>query len=280
MIYNVSMLKIGLIGLGTIGKALVKAIADGTAGQTGLSAVFVRPPSKAKAIEFLQFVGLEHVLVTDDFTAFLQTDISLVVEAAGQDAVRSYASTSLANGKDLLICAIGAFTDDALFSRLCELAQQNNKRLIIPSGALAGIDALAGAALAGIDAVVIATRKPPSAWYGTPAENMVNLAEITEHPVCLFNGSARDAARLFPSNVNVAATLAYAGIGLDRTTARIYADPTIARNVHQISIQGKCGEINIEVAGLPSPDNPRTSALTPYSIIKTIRNLTAHFIIG
>jgi aspartate dehydrogenase len=128
--------------------------------------------------------------------------------------------------------------------------------------------------------VVIATRKPPSAWYGTPAEKMVNLANITEHPVCLFDGSARVAASLFPQNVNVAATLAYAGIGLDRTIARIYADPTIARNVHQIRIRGNCGEINIEVAGTPSPDNPRTSALTPYSVIKIIRNLSSPFIIG
>jgi aspartate dehydrogenase len=271
---------IGLIGLGSIGKALVRAIANGTAGQTSLAAVLVRPAGLEGARDFLATLGLEQVVVTADFAAFLQSDFSIVVEAAGQEAVCTYAADIIVADKDLLVCAIGAFTDDKLFSGLIRLAEEHHKRLIVPSGAIAGIDALSSAALAGIDEVVIATRKPPAAWYGTPAEQMTNLAEVREYPVCLFDGSARVAARLFPQNVNVAATLAYAGIGLDRTTARIYADPTIARNVHQISIRGKCGEINIEVAGLPSPDNPRTSALTPYSVIKTIRNLTSPFVIG
>jgi aspartate dehydrogenase len=132
---------------------------------------------------------------------------------------------------------------------------------------------------AGVEEVTITTRKPPHAWFGTPAENMVDLHSITA-PVCLFEGSAREAANLFPQNVNVAATLACAGIGLDRTISRVFADPTVSRNVHQITLRGVCGEISIEVCGKPSPDNPRTSALTAYSVIKTIRNLTASVVIG
>ncbi len=271
--------RIGLIGLGTVGKGLARAIADGVAGQTALAAVLVKPSNLAAAEDFLSELWLEPILTADP-EEFFEADTSLIVESAGQEAVRHYAARALESQRDLLVCATGAFTDDALFEQLKGLAEQAGRRLIIPSGAIAGIDALTSAALAGVDEVTITTRKPPLAWVGTIAEQLTDLSAIHEQPVCLFDGSAREANHLFPHNVNVAATLACAGIGLDHTIVRVYADPTIDRNIHQIKIRGKCGDINIEVCGQPSPENPRTSALTAYSVIKTVRNLTAAVVIG
>ena len=242
-------------------------------------AVLVRPANMDPARAFLADMGLDPVLSSDP-EEFFEAGTNLIVEAAGQEAVSLYGSEALMTKRDLLVCATGAFTDDSLYQGLVDLASQYRRRLIIPAGAIGGIDALASAALSGLDEVSITTRKPPAAWAGTAAEEMVNLAEITTEPVCIFEGSAREAARRFPQNVNVAATLACAGIGLDRTVARIFADPTITRNLHEIYFSGKSGSFSIEVCGNPSTDNPRTSALTAYSVIKTIRNLTSPVMIG
>lgn len=271
--------RIGLIGLGTVGKSLAQAIAGNMAGNATLEAVLVRPVNLDPARVFLADLGLDPVLSSDP-EEFFEAGTTLIVEAAGQEAVRLYGSEALMTKRDLLVCATGAFTDDSLFEGLTALARQYRQRLIIPSGAIGGIDALASAALVGLDEVSVVTRKPPIAWAGTAAEEMVNLDSITADPVCLFEGPAREAVIKFPQNVNVAATLACAGVGLDRTTVRIYADPTINRNFHEIHFTGRSGSFKIEVCGNPSPDNPRTSALTGYSVIKTIRNLTSPVIIG
>ncbi len=271
--------RLGLIGLGTIGRRLARAIAEGQAGQTDLRAVLVRPSGLERAWSFLAEFA-PHALLTANPEQFFEAPTDLIVEAAGQEAVRNWAARALASGRDLLVCATGAFTDDALYAELTSLAAEGGRRLIIPSGAIAGLDALASAALAGLDEVVITTRKPPLAWIGTAAERLVDLATVTLTPVLLFEGSAREAARLFPQNVNVAATLACAGIGLDRTLARIYADPTSTRNLHHIRVRGECGSFEFEICGQPSPDNPRTSALTAYSVIKTVRNLTSPVVFG
>ncbi|HEX2915639.1 MAG TPA: aspartate dehydrogenase [Chloroflexia bacterium] len=275
----VAQVVVGLIGFGTLGQGLASAIATGLAGNTALGAVLVRPSGVEAALASLDQIGLRPVLTADP-DRFFEANTTLIVEAAGQEALRLYAARALELQRDLLVCATGAFTDDVLFNRLSLLAGQAGRRLIIPSGAIAGIDALASAAIAGLDEVCIVTRKPPRAWLGTAAEDLVDLDNVREEAYCLFEGSAREAARLFPQNVNVAATLACAGIGLDRTRARVYADPTISRNLHQIQIKGSCGQISIEVCGLPSPGNPRTSALTAYSLIKTVRNLTSPVVIG
>lgn len=271
--------RIGLIGLGTIGQSLARAITEGQAGQATLEAVLVRPANLDPAKGFLADLGLDPVL-TSDPEEFFEAGTNLVVEAAGQEAVHRYGSEALMTGRDLLVCATGAFTDDSLFEGLVGLAGQYRRRLIIPNGAIGGIDALVSAHLAGLDEVSITTRKPPAAWAGTAAEEMVNLAEITSEPKCIFEGPAREAVRHFPHNVNVAATLACAGIGLDRTLVRIIVDPTISRNMHEIHFSGKSGSFKIEVCGNPSADNPRTSALTAFSVIKAIRNLTSPVIIG
>jgi aspartate dehydrogenase len=271
--------KVGLIGLGTIGKGLARAIASGAAGKTHLTAVLTRPAGYNAARDFLHETGLD-AHVTCDPAEFFAADTNLIVEAAGQTAAREYGAQVLATGRDLLVCATGVFTDDSLYENWTKLAEDNGCRLIIPSGAIAGIDALTSAAIAGVEYVCITTRKPPAAWYGTPAETMLNLAEITDVPALIFEGTAREAARLFPQNINVAATLACAGIGMDNTRARVYADPTISRNVHQIHVRSACVELQIEVCGKPSTDNPRSSALTAYSIIKTVRSLSSPILIG
>ncbi|HZR99658.1 MAG TPA: aspartate dehydrogenase [Chloroflexota bacterium] len=263
-------LRIGIIGLGAIGRPLAEAIAAGDAGPITVSAVLVRDPARHAPPP-------GGALVTDDPAAFLAQPMSLVVEAGGHAAVREHGEAVLVSGRDLMIVSVGALADGALLARLRAAAEAAGRQILVPSGAIAGLDTISAAAVGGLSEVSITTRKPPAAWRGTAGEAQALAA--TE-PVLLYEGPARAGVTLFPQNVNVAAALALAGVGLDATTMRVYADPTVTLNTHEVQARGVFGELRLVLQNVPSAENPKTGRIVAMSVLKAVRNRLAPLVVG
>ena len=264
-------LRVGLIGYGSIGRKLGEAVVRGEAGRCDLAAVLVRRPEKVTDGE-----QPPPCLVTADAADFLATAMDLVVEVAGHDALKAYAEDVLRQGKDLLVISVGAFADAAFQQRVERAAHDYSGRVYLATGAIAGLDAIAAAAIGGLDSVTHSVRKPPRGLL-PPGE----AAEVERSGQAreLYSGPAREAAVRFPENVNVAAAVSLAGLGLDRTTVRVVADPAVSRNTHQIEARGDFGELHVLLQNVPS-ENPKTGRLTAMSMIKALRNLTAPVVVG
>jgi aspartate dehydrogenase len=257
-------LHIGFIGYGTAACQVESGLRSGAAGNACLTAALVRNARSD---------GPSDVSFTIDRDRFLSEPLDLVVELAGQEAVRQHAEAVLAAGKNLLVLSIGALADDDLNDRLKQAAQRGQSHLLLPSGAIGGLDALSSAAVGGLDEVTLTTRKPPDALQtGTDCD--AALGEATSEPVLLYEGPARDAVRLFPANVNVAAATSLAGLGFDRTHVRIFADPSVTRNTHEVRARGWFGELTFTIQNVPT-ENPKTGRITALSVLKIIRDLRA-----
>lgn len=199
----------------------------------------------------------------------LQAD--LVVEAASAGAVETWGRAAFLAGAHFAPISTSAFTDDDLLARLREAAAAANRRLIIPNGAVGGIDLLRAASLLPLRRVEHVVAKPPEAWRGTAASGYVDLDAITG-PVEFLAGSARELAALFPQNANATVTTSLAGIGLDRTMVRLVADPGLDRNRHTLRIEGDAGEYNVVLSNAPIAGNPKTSELTALSLVMLIED--------
>ncbi len=268
------VLRLGLIGFGVIGRSVARAVQEGSAGDAQIVAVLVRDLAK-HTVDSASFPWP----FTDRAEIFFQQPMNLVAEAAGHEAVRRYAVEALRSGCDFLTLSVGAFADETLLAQARQAATAADRQILVPSGALAGLDAIAAAAVGGLEEVTITTRKPPLAWRGTAAEELLDLEGLRE-PHCLYEGPARQAALLYPQNVNVQAALALAGIGLDRTRSRIYADPTVRHNTHEIVARGSFGELRVTISNVPSEESAKTGRITAMSMVKAVRQRTAPLIIG
>lgn len=193
----------------------------------------------------------------------------LLVECAGHGVVQEVLPGFLDQGVDVVIASIGALMDRELHDRLRGAAACGGARIILPSGAVGGLDALRAAALAGLTAVRYIGRKPPKAWKGSPAEAVADLDALTE-PTIIFEGTAAKAARSYPKNANVAAAIALAGLGAEQTEVRLLADPSVCDNIHEIEAKGAFGQLSFQVANRPMPDNPRTSLLAALSVERAV----------
>ena len=271
-----------MIGFGAIGREVATALVDGRAGDAALVAVLVRDISSYRGVEDAcveTLVRDRRVVFTDDPDGFFAAGPDLVVEVAGQNAVRQYGARVLAAGHDLMVASIGAFTDDALYDELRRLACTGGGRLLLIAGALPGVDWMQAAADAPVREVTITQTKPVTSWLGTPAEEMAALRG-RDAAVCFFEGTARDAAATFPKSSNITAMLALATVGLDATRVRLVADPSRKRMHTRIDFDGEAGAVSITWEGKPSKTNPSTSADVSLAVIKAIRVVTAPIVFG
>ena len=262
-----SHLRVGLIGYGGIGRT-VAALADEHDG-IEIVAVLVRavPLDPIGAVPFVA-----------DLAALREARCDIVAECAGHATVRTHLPPLLASGIDCVVASVGALADREVESALTQAAQSGEARLIVPAGAVGGIDLIAAARVGGLTRVTYQSRKPPRAWLGTRAETLVDLARLTDS-TAFFRGTARQAALGFPQNANVAATIALAGLGFDRTEVELYAVPDARDNRHAIQVEGAFGTASIEIAGRPLPNNPKTSYLAAVSVMRALTNAAAHVVI-
>jgi aspartate dehydrogenase len=261
------MKRIALIGYGAITRIMMEKLAEHDPdGAVRVAGVLVRP---AYADAARAALGARAQVVTD-IEVLIRLTPNVIVECAGQGAVAQYGEAVLRAGIDLMVISTGALADDALRGRLIAAARATSCRLVLPAGAIAGIDGLNALRIGGLESVRYISAKPPGAWRGTPAETEHDLDAISRRTV-LYTGPAMDAARLYPKNANLAATVALAGLGLQRTEIQLVADPSVAPyNVGRIEAKSRYGELVVESRGLPAPENPKTSATTALSLTHAI----------
>jgi len=262
--------RIGLIGCGAIGNEIAKAIDEGLIPNATLKAVLDKDPQSAKT---LNTQLKKKIKVVKTINQLLKTGVDLVVEAASQQAVKEYAEKILKSRKDLLILSVGALLDNTLLQNLLKICQRYGNRIYVISGALGGIDAIKAASIVGFTDLILTTRKHPNALASSPffTERGLDPKSITQ-PTLLYGGGASEAVRLFPANINVAATLTLAATPKE-PLIRIIADPTLDVNIHELTAKGEFGEITIVMKNKPSLKNPKTSYIAALSAISALRSI-------
>jgi aspartate dehydrogenase len=266
------MTSVALIGYGGIARDVVLALRD-AGGSVTVAAALCRPGNAAKARNAL--VG---VAIVESLAELLAPEPTVVAEVAGQQAVADYGAEVLRRGVDLLVISIGALAEPKLLARLRTAARDGGSRMLLPAGAIGGIDAIAAMRVGGLHAVRYRSRKPPAAWRGSPAEKVADLDTMSARTV-LYRGSAGEAALLYPQNANVAAAVALAGLGFEKTEVELVADPDAPGNVHEIEAEGVAGRFAVQLQGRPSRTNPKTSALAALSVARALINLEATIVI-
>jgi aspartate dehydrogenase len=263
-------MRVALLGGGTIAGLVLRHSRSG--GIPGVEFVAVagrseRSRGAALASEF----GIPYVVGRE---ALLAARPEAVVEAASHAAVREHLVPLLEAGIGVVVLSAGALSDDALRGAVGAAALRSGAMFYVPSGGIGGLDALKTALLGGVDEVSIQVAKPPAAWKGiTYVESLGVDLDRLQGPTTLFEGPAREGVPHFPQNVNIAAVLSLAGLGMDRTRLKVVADPGLTLNTHTIRVAGNCGRMTVVLENVPAPENPKTSWLACYSALAALRGL-------
>ncbi|WP_223635410.1 aspartate dehydrogenase [Planococcus sp. 4-30] len=258
-------MNIGIIGTGNIATYLLEQVNGKQKAHGRIIAVFGRNQEMGHQLSE-QFSADFYT----DLQAFLKLPLDIVVEATTVEAARLYVKDVVTHKKDLVVSSIGVFKDAGFLDELKALAESLETQIYLPSGAIGGLDVLQSAkAAGGLEQVQLTTRKSPA-----------SLGMDADKEKVIFEGSARDAVEQFPKNVNVAMTLALAGIGIEKTSVRIIVDPAVEQNTHTIEAEGDFGKLQLQVENHPMPSNPKTSLLAALSILAVLQNKDGALKIG
>lgn len=259
-----SVLRVGLIGHGAIGSAVAGRLRRGDIAGVALAGVLRRSAPAGPGF-------------TSDLDTLLG-DADVIVEAAGQDALQEYGAAVLAAGRDLILVSVGALADEKLFSALTT-CKPGHGRMHVSQGALGGLDVVRAAALSGpLTSVQLTSTKRPASlvqpWMGAELASRLRTLRETDEPITVYDGSARQAAMLFPRNANVAATLALAVGDWSAVSARMVADAATAVSRHVVQFTAQVGEYRFDLGNHPDPDNPATSGLVAYNVLRLLAGLS------
>jgi aspartate dehydrogenase len=263
-------LKIGIVGCGAIGSSLAKAVRKDFSGKARLAALYDLDYSKAQKLgKFLAVKTLNQLI----------SKSQIVIEAASAKVSAEVARQALSKGRSVMVMSVGGLLGH--LESLVSLAAKHKAQLYIPSGAISGVDALKAAAGAKITRVILTTRKNPLAFKGVKyvEAKKIGLEKIKKEKV-LFSGSAQEAVKFFPQNINVAAVLSLAGIGAQKTQVRIIADPQVTKNIHEVRVESDAGNIFTRTENILHPENPKTSYLAVLSAKAALKHVLEPLKIG
>lgn len=268
-----STLKLGIGGLGAIGLAVARRVDAGGIPGIELAAVSARNEARARQT-IAAFRSVPRLVPL----AALSDHADVVLECVPARCFAEIAVPAIERGRILMPLSVGQLLGHM---ELVERARATGARIFVPTGALLGLDAVRAVAEGSVESVRIITRKPPKGLAGAPllVERGISVDGLTQ-PLKVFEGTAREAIKGFPANVNVAVALSLAGIGPDRTTIEIWADPGVTRNTHTIEVRSDSSDLSMTIANIPSEENPATGKVTALSAIAALRRLTAPLVVG
>lgn len=266
-------LRLAIAGLGAIGMTIARRVDQGGINHMTLTAVSARDESRARE----RLSSFNHAPEVMPLGALAEV-ADVIVECVPAARFMEVARPALERGRIFMPLSVGAMLDHM---ELVELAENSGGRIIVPTGALIGLDAVRAAASGGLKTVKLTTRKPPGGLKDAPyvIANGIELDGLTT-PKRLFAGSAREAAKGFPANLNVGVALALAGLGPDATQVEIWADPGVDRNIQSIDVTSDCADFSMTIKNVPSDENPRTGRITAHSVIAALSRLTAPLVVG
>ena len=254
-------MNLGIIGCGAIGTDVAKA-AD---MMKEIKKIYLYDIDKKASNALCKTIKKSEIQNVADFLK----DVDVVFEGASQQAVKEYGEKILRAGKDLILMSVGSLFNDRFRKNLEKIAREKHCKIYVPSGAICGIDGILSASMGELNEVTLVTTKPPA-----------SLGKSFDERTVLFEGTARDAVKEFPANINVAASLSLAGRGFDGTKVEIVADPVVTRISHKILAHGNFGRLRVELENMPNPNNPGSSYMASLSAIATLRRIINPIQIG